>query len=82
MLYDEYKNGINFGGWLSQFNYYVSNDQERRHWIKHYIQEKDFALIAKAGFDHVRIPIDYTLLENKEAYPYLEKSVEYEKNTI
>ncbi len=79
MLYDEYRNGINFGGWLSQFNYYVSNNQERSQWIKKYIQESDFAWVAKAGFDHVRIPIDYTLLENKEVYPYLEKSVEYAK---
>ncbi len=41
-----------------------------------------FAWVAKAGFDHVRIPIDSILLENKEASPYLEKVSNTLKNII
>ena len=71
-----YEKGINFGGWLSQCN----------HTCKHYdefIAEKDFAQVASLGLDHVRIPIDYTLLENEIGEPtaygmdYIQKAVEW-----
>ena len=49
--------GINFGGWLSQCDY--SNDR-----LNNFIKEEDFKKIASWGFDHVRIPVDYNVLEN------------------
>lgn len=49
--------GINLGGWLSQCDY----SEER---LNNFISEPDFKKIALWGFDHVRIPIDYNVLEN------------------
>ncbi len=51
--------GINLGGYLSQCE----------HSMKHYvtfIQEGDLRQIARWGFDHVRLPIDYEVLEDEE----------------
>ncbi|MBQ8010550.1 MAG: cellulase family glycosylhydrolase [Oscillospiraceae bacterium] len=51
--------GINLGGWLSQCDY----SEER---LNGFIKEADFAKIAAWGLDHVRIPIDYNILENED----------------
>lgn len=51
--------GINFGGWLSQCDY--SEDR-----LNSFITEQDFKKIASWGLDHVRIPIDYNILENDD----------------
>ena len=51
--------GINLGGWLSQCDY----SEER---LNNFITEPDFAKIASWGLDHVRIPIDYNILENED----------------
>lgn len=51
--------GINLGGWLSQCDY--SEDR-----LNNFITEPDFAKIASWRFDHVRIPIDYNVLENED----------------
>ena len=48
--------GVNLGGWMSQCDY---SDQR----LNHFIQEKDIAVIASWGLDHVRIPVDYNVLE-------------------
>lgn len=49
--------GINLGGWLSQCDY--SEDR-----LNNFIIEADIAKIASWGVDHVRIPIDYNVVEN------------------
>lgn len=51
--------GINLGGWLSQCDY----SRER---LDNFIVETDFAKISVWGLDHVRIPIDYNVLENED----------------
>lgn len=51
--------GMNLGGWLSQCNY--SNEH-----INSFILENDIKLISSWGFDHVRIPVDYNILENED----------------
>ena len=51
--------GVNLGGWLSQCDY----SKER---LDRFITEPDFAKIASWGMDHVRIPIDYNILENED----------------
>lgn len=51
--------GVNLGGWFSQCDY--SEDR-----LNNFITEPDFAKIASWGFDHVRIPIDYNILENED----------------
>ena len=49
--------GVNLGGWLSQCDY----SEER---MNTFITEPDFAAIASWGLDHVRIPVDYNVLED------------------
>ena len=51
--------GVNLGGWLSQCDY----SAER---LDGFITEADFARIAQWGFDHVRIPIDYNVIQNAD----------------
>ncbi len=68
--------GINLGGWLSQ----CVHTQEH---YKTFIGEEDIALIAKWGFDHVRLPVDAEVLETadgadiKEGYGYIDSAVEW-----
>ncbi len=58
--------GVNFGGWLSQCDY--SKDR-----LDNFITEKDFERAAQTGFDHVRVPIDYNVLENEDGTAYSEE---------
>lgn len=51
--------GVNLGGWLSQCDY----SEER---LSSFITEDDFRQIAAWGFDHVRIPIDYNVIQNPD----------------
>ena len=49
--------GVNFGGWLSQCDY----SKER---LEGFIVENDIKTIAEWGADHVRLPIDFNILED------------------
>ena len=51
--------GVNLGGWMSQCDY----SAER---LDGFITEPDFEQIARWGFDHVRIPIDYNVIQNED----------------
>ena len=51
--------GVNLGGWMSQCDY----SQER---LDHFIEEKDLATIASWGLDHVRLPVDFNVLEDAD----------------
>ncbi len=51
--------GINLGGWLSQCDY----SQER---LQNFIVESDFEKIASWGADHVRIPVDYNIIQKED----------------
>ena len=51
--------GVNLGGWMSQCDY----SPER---LDGFITEEDFAQIARWGFDHVRLPVDYNILQTPE----------------
>ena len=71
-----YEKGINFGGWFSQCE----------HTKKHYdefIGESDFAAVSSWGIDHVRIPIDYDLIENgngdiqESGMMYIQKCIDW-----
>lgn len=74
----ELKKGINLGGWLSQCDY----SQAR---YETFILERDFEQIASWGFDHVRLPFDYNLLETEDGKPldenfkYLDRAVQWGK---
>lgn len=62
--YGFYK-GINLGGWFSQCDY----SKER---LDNFVTDADFERIAGWGMDHVRIPVDYNILEDN-AGGYLEE---------
>ena len=51
--------GVNLGGWMSQCDY----SAER---LDGFVTEPDFERIARWGFDHVRLPIDYNVIQNED----------------
>ncbi len=61
--------GINLGGWLSQCDY----SDER---LNEFIKEEDFATIASWKLDHVRIPVDYNVLDDGRGYEKLDFAVD------
>ncbi|MDQ0192504.1 glycoside hydrolase family 5 protein [Paenibacillus wynnii] len=54
-----YSRGVNLGGWLSQCSY------QQAHYDSFIIQ-KDIETIASWGLDHVRLPVDYEVIEKTE----------------
>ena len=55
----KFNRGINIGGYLSQ----CVHSQEH---YQNFIGEEDIRRIAGLGFDHIRLPIDYEVLESDE----------------
>ena len=69
-----YMHGINLGGWFSQ----CDHTKER---YDNFIVESDIETIGKWGLDHIRLPIDYDLVEEQdgtykeEGFCYIDKVV-------
>lgn len=61
--FEGFQKGVNLGGWLSQC---VSYEKEH---FDTFILEEDIAQIASWGVDHVRLPIDYTIIEEEDGTP-------------
>ena len=61
-IWNGYQKGVNLGGWFSQ----CDHTQNR---YDAFIRDEDFAVIKGWGADHVRVPIDYELLEEKNGTP-------------
>ncbi|MBO5606557.1 MAG: hypothetical protein J5930_01535 [Treponema sp.] len=61
-----FKKGVNLGGWFSQCDY--SKDR-----LDNFITEDDFKKLSTWGIDHVRLPVDYNLLESEDGNSYLEE---------
>jgi len=73
-----YIHGVNLGGWLSQCV----------HTKEHYdtfIGEQDFKTISDWGLDHVRLPVDYNLVETddgtykEEGFAYIQSAIDWAK---
>lgn len=68
--------GVNLGGWLSQCDYSTEH-------LESFITEKDFEKIASWGLDHVRIPIDYNIIQDDDGafkesgFGYIDKALAY-----
>lgn len=58
--FEGFQKGVNLGGWISQFAKY---DHEH---FRTFITKADIAYIAELGFDHVRVPVDYNVLEDED----------------
>lgn len=64
--------GVNLGGWISQFS-----SLSKEHFDT-FIVEDDIKQIASWGMDHVRLPIDYMVIEDdKEPFVYKEEGFAY-----
>lgn len=69
-----FQKGINLGGWLSQ------SPLTKEH-MDTFITEKDLERVASMGADHVRLPVDYPLVETEdgaaieEGYSYIDNCV-------
>ncbi len=61
--FEGFQKGVNLGGWISQFDSY-----DKAHFDT-FITEADIQEIARLGFDHVRVPVDYILLEEEDGTP-------------
>ncbi|MDE5767891.1 MAG: glycoside hydrolase family 5 protein [Oscillospiraceae bacterium] len=60
--------GVNLGGWFSQCDYHPEK-------MDHFITEQDFKIISAWGLDHVRIPIDYNILELNDGLLRIDKAI-------
>ena len=71
-----YMRGVDLGGWLSQ----CDHTKER---YENFIKEEDIKTIADWGADHVRVPVDYELVEDKEGnpkeegYAYIQRAIDW-----
>ncbi len=72
--WEGYEHGINFGGWLSQ----CDHTKER---YDNFIKEEDFKTVKDWGLDHVRIPVDYNLVEDADGN-YKEDGFAYLNNCV
>lgn len=71
------KKGINLGGWLSQCEDSISHYES-------FINEEDFKTIKSLGFDHVRVPVDYNLVETEDGtytdgFKYIDRAISWAK---
>ncbi|MBO7531656.1 MAG: cellulase family glycosylhydrolase, partial [Lachnospiraceae bacterium] len=70
-----FRKGINLGGWFSQ-----SDDLSKDHFDS-FITEEDFDIIKGWGLDHVRIPIDYEMVVDKNGnfkksgFAYIDRAI-------
>jgi len=71
------KKGVNLGGWLSQCPEYTPNRYET------FITESDIKDIAGMHFDHVRLPIDYEVIETEDGeeiadnYKFIDNAIDW-----
>lgn len=72
-IFENFQKGVNLGGWISQFAKYDTNHFET------FITKKDIEYIASLGFDHVRVPVDYNVLEDEEGTT-IESGFDYLRN--
>ena len=69
-----FTHGVNLGGWLSQ----CDHTKER---YDTFIVEDDIKEIKSWGLDHIRVPVDYNLVEDEEGN-YLEEGFAYIQKAI
>ncbi len=75
-MFSGFMNGINLGGWLSQ----CDHTKER---YENFITESDIKTISDWGLDHIRVPIDYDLIEEpdgttkEDGYTYIDRAIEW-----
>jgi len=79
-VFEGFQRGVNLGGWLSQ-----ADRPEKQHYDT-FITEQDIKDIAALKVDHVRLPVDYTLIETadgemiEEGYSYIDHAIQWTRN--
>ena len=73
--FEGYQKGMNLGGWISQCRVY-----ETQHYDS-FIKEEDIKEIASWGVDHIRLPLDYNVIEEEDGTP-IEENYKYIDNCI
>lgn len=74
--FEGFYKGINLGGWLSQ------GSLEKNH-LDTFITEKDILAIKEMGVDHIRIPVDFELIEDEQGniledgHAYIRKGIDW-----
>ena len=74
--WEGYMHGVNLGGWLSQ----CDHTKDR---YDNFIKEEDIKAISGWGVDHVRIPVDYNLVETgdgiyaDDGFKYIDSAIEW-----
>ena len=75
--FEGFQKGVNLGGWLSQ-----ADEISREHYDT-FITEENIREIKAMGVDHVRVPVDYPLIESEEGemleegYRYIDRAVQW-----
>lgn len=75
-IWNGYQKGINLGGWLSQAE--LSDEHCRS-----FITRSDIENISSMGFDHLRLPVDYDLVQDEngdfieEGFGYIDHCIQW-----
>lgn len=83
--FNGFTKGVNLGGWLSQCDYSIER-------LTGFIVEDDIKTISSWGVDHVRLPLDYNIVQNEDGtintagFGYIDHALEmcgkYGLNTV
>lgn len=73
-IWNGYQKGINLGGWFSQCDYTTKRYDT-------FITREDIKNLSSWGIDHVRVPIDYNLVEDNEGN-FIESGFLYLQNIL
>lgn len=78
-----YTKGVDLGGWISQCAEYTTEHYQS------FIKKEDFKVIASWGCDHVRLPVDYQVVQNPdgsfipEGFTYIQNAIDWaEENNL
>ena len=75
--FEGYMRGINLGGWLSQCAEYSEGHYSS------FITENDIKNISEWGLDHIRLPVDYNVIEDEDGrilpngYKHIDDCIEW-----
>ena len=78
-IWTGYTRGVNLGGWLSQ----CPHTRER---YETFIGEEDIHRIRDWGLDHIRVPVDYELVEDaqgarrEEGFAYIQRAIDWSRD--
>lgn len=85
MVFQIFHNGINLGGWLSQYEFIAHEpltDKNLQTHFDSFITKKDIGQIAAWGFDHIRLPVSGYLLYDQDSHKLKEQPFTYIKKCI